>query len=219
MIVRLKLGARLEAAGKNREAADVYAAARAINPDLYPAVSRLAHLYAGPLDDPETAYKYARQAAEMSTEDATIGAILAKLAFRSGEYERADLLFQNSLSKIKDDTELMLQAAWAAYSVGRVHDATSLMQAVVAGSKDPAERSAGQLFLDFQSGSPAAVLVEQALAKDPRYVPAMMARANSLADKNLESALQGYEAVLKIYPKFKPASDAAERIRALESRN
>ena len=219
MVSRLKLGGTLETAGKSREAAGVYEAALATNVDLYPAVSRLAHLYAGPLDDPEKAYKYARQAAEMSPEDAAIGVILAKLAFRSGEHERADLLFQNSLSKIKDDTALMSQAAWAAYSVGRVVDAKTLMEAVVAASKDQTERAAGQLFLDFQNESLTAGLTDKTLAKDPMYVPALMARADLAAKKDPKAALQGYEAVLKIYPKFKPASEAAERARALESRN
>ncbi len=218
MVSRLKLGGMLETAGKPREAAEVYAAALATNADLYPAVSRLAHLYAGPLQDPEKAYKYARQAAEMSPEDVAIGVILAKLAFLSGEHERADVLFQNSLSKIKDDTGLMLQTAWAAYSVGRVADAKTLMEAVVAGSKDQNERSAAQLFIDFQNESPAAGLIDKTLAADPKYVPALMARADLAAKKDPKAALQGYEALLKIYPKFKPATQAAESIRAAESK-
>jgi tetratricopeptide (TPR) repeat protein len=218
MVSRLKFGGTLEAAGKFREAGDVYAAALATNKDLYPAVSRLAHLYAGPLDDPEKAYMYARQAAEMSPEDAAIGVILAKLAFRSGEHERADLLFQNSLSKIRDDTGLMSQAAWAAYSVGRVADAKTLMETVVASSKDQSERTAAQLFLDFQNEARAGGLIDKTLAKDPKYVPALMARADLGVKKDPKAALLGYEAVLKIYPKFKPASDAAERIRATEAK-
>ncbi len=212
MVSRLKLGGMLETAGKPREAAEVYAAAIATNADLYPAVSRLAHLYAGPLEDPEKAYKYARQATEMSPEDAAIGVILAKLAFRSGEHERADVMFQNSLSGIKDDTSLMLDAAWAAYSVGRVADAKTLMEAVVAGSKDQTERSAAKLFIDFQNEARAAGLIDKTLATDPQYVPALMARADLAEKKDPKAALQGYEAVLKIYPKFKPAREAAEQI-------
>lgn len=218
MTVRLKLGGMFETAGQDREAAEVYASALATNPELYTAVSRLAHLNAGPLNDPEKAYKYARQAAEMSPDDAQIGVILAKLAFRGGEHERADLLFQNSLSKIKGDTALMLQAAWAAYSMGRVADAKTLMEAVVADSKDQTERLVGQLFLDFQDETRAAGLIDKTLATDPEYVPALMARADLTGKKDSKAALQGYEAVLKTYPKFQPASEAIARIRAGEAR-
>jgi hypothetical protein len=127
-------------------------------------------------------------------------------------------LFQSSLSKIKGDTALMLQAAWAAYSVGRVADAKTLMEAVVADSKDQAERSVGQLFLDFQDETRAAGLIDKTLATDPEYVPALMARADLTGKKDSEAALQCYEAVLKTYPKFVPAREAIARIRAVEAK-
>jgi tetratricopeptide (TPR) repeat protein len=175
-------------------------------------------LYAGPIADPEKAYKYARQASEMSPEDAAIRIILAQLAFREGDHERADVLFQNCLAETKGDTGLMSQAAWAAYSVGRVDDAETLMLAVAAESKDQAERADAKLFLDFQNESSAGGLIDKALASNPKYVPALMARADLAAGKNPKAALEGYEAVLKIYPKFKPASQAAELIRSAESK-
>ena len=43
-------------------------------------------------------------------------------------------------------------------------------------------------------------------------------RADLAAKKDPKAALQDYEAVLKIYPKFKPASEAAEKIRTAESK-
>jgi Tfp pilus assembly protein PilF len=148
----------------------------------------------------------------MSPEDAAIGVLLAKLAFRSGDHERADVMFQNSLTNIKYDTGLMTHAAWAAYSMGRVADAKALMENVAATSKDQTEIATARLFLDFQNESSAAGLIDKTLAKDPKYVPALMARADLTAKKDPQAALQGYEAVLKIFPKFKPASEAAERI-------
>ncbi|RPJ35930.1 MAG: tetratricopeptide repeat protein [Verrucomicrobiaceae bacterium] len=217
MVSRLKLGGMLETAGKQAEAAGVYTAALETNPELYPAISRLAHLYAEPLDDPDKAYKFARQASEMVPDDAAIGVIMASLAFRAGEFERADLLFQSNLAKIKDNTGLMSQAAWAAYSVGRVGDAKTLMEAVVAGSKDQGERAAAQLFIDLQDEARASGLIEGALAKNPEYVPALMARADAAGKNDPKAAMQGYEEVLKIYPKFAPASEAIARIRAAES--
>lgn len=218
MASRLKLGGSLEASGKWTEAARVYADALAANPDLYPAASRLAHLYAGPISDPDKAYQYARQASEMSPEDAAIRIILAQLAFREGDHERADVLFQNCLAETKGDTGLMSQAAWAAYSVGRVDDAETLMQAVAAESKDQAERADAQLFLDFQNATIAGGLIDKTLASNPKYVPALMARAELAAGKNPKAALEGYEAVLKIYPKFKSAAQSAELIRSAESK-
>jgi len=214
MTARLKLARIHEATGMYRQAADVYVAALAINRDLYPAVARLAHLHEGQLNDPAKAYQYARQATEMSPQDTSIEIILAKLAFRNGEHERADLLFQNNLTYLKEDAALIMQAAWAAYSVGRVADAKALMEEAMAKSKDHNHRDEAQLFLGFIAHPPAPGLIETTLTKDPRYVPALMARADRNANKDAKAALQGYEAVLKIYPRFKPASEAAERLRA-----
>jgi hypothetical protein len=79
------------------------------------------------------------------------------------------------------------------------------------------ERAAAQLFIDLQDEARASGLIEGTLAKNPEYVPALMARADAAGKNDPKAAMQGYEEVLKIYPKFAPASEAIARIRAAES--
>jgi tetratricopeptide (TPR) repeat protein len=217
VIARLRLGGLLEAQGRHREAADSYAAALQVNGDLLRAASRLAHLYAGPLNDADKAYEYARKTREMDPEDAQAAAIMATLAYRAGEYERADVMFQNSLSTIKDDTGLMVKAAWAAYSVGRLDAAGKLMETVVARSKDTGELAAAKRFLELQREGCPADVIDGILVAEPEYVPALMARAARAEKVDRNAASEDYEKVLKIFPKFTPARSAIERIRAEET--
>ncbi len=216
MVSRLKLAALLENAGRHADAAAAYLAALDKNPDLYLAISRLAHLYAGPLDDSEKAYQYARRASEIMPEDVRIVVILAKLAYLGGEHERADVLYQNILSKITDEPALKIQAAWAAYSLGRVDDAKKLMESALATSTDPAQRVEAELFLNFQKQDAAAALIDGTLAQNPNYVPALMARAALTTGNDLKAAVADYEKVLGLFPKFTPASEALARIREAE---
>jgi len=216
MVSRLKLAAIHEDAGRQHDAAAVYAAALEKNPALYLAISRLAHLYAGPLDDPEKAYQYARQASEIMPDDVRIVIILAKLAYHGGEHERADVLYQNCISKITNDPQLKIQAAWAAYSMGRVDDAKKLMESALAISTEPSQRSEAELFLNFQKADVAPALIDGTLAANSDYVPALMARAVQAGKKDPRAALPDYEKVLALFPKFTPATEALTRIREAE---
>jgi tetratricopeptide (TPR) repeat protein len=214
VIARLRLGNLLEIAEKYGEAAEVYAGALTVNPELPRAVSRLAHLYAAPLNEPEKAYEFARRAKDLDPGDAQAAAIMGKLAFHAGEYERAHLMFQESLSKIKEDTSLMIEGAWAAYCVGRLDDAGNLMATVIARSKDPKEMAGGKQFLKFLKADCTADEIADALESDPDFVPALMARA-ALAenDHQTSAALQDYQKALKVFPKFIPASSAIKRLQ------
>jgi len=149
-------------------------------------------------------------------EDVRIVVILAKLAYLGGEHERADVLYQNSLSKITDEPALKIQAAWAAYSLGRVDDAKRLMESALAASTDPAQRVEAELFLNFQKQDAAAALIDGTLAANPNYVPALMARAALTIGNDLKAAVADYEKVLGLFPKFTPASEALARIREAE---
>ncbi|MEO7098986.1 MAG: tetratricopeptide repeat protein [Luteolibacter sp.] len=214
VIARLRLGGLFETEGRHREAAEAYAGALKVNSELHRAVSRLAHLYAGPLNDPKKAYEYARKTRDLHPGDAQAAAIMGALAYRAGEYERADIMFRESLATIKDDTGLMIQGAWAAYSLGRLDEARKLMESVVAQSKVSQEQADGKRFLEFQSDDSPAEAITDALASDPEYVPALMARAAYAVKKDQKAAVEDYEKVLKVFPKFVPASIAIERIRS-----
>ncbi len=216
VIARLRLGALFEAQGRHREAADAYAGALKVNGELHRAVSRLAHLYAGPLNDSDKAYEYARKCKDLDPGDARATAIMGALAYRAREYERANSMFQSSLATIKDDTGLMIQAAWAAYGVGRVDDARKLMETVIARSNVTNELTDAEHFMAFQSGNCPADAITDALASDPEYVPALMARAARAEKEDDTSAVEDYQKVLEVFPKFAPARIAIQRIRSAQ---
>jgi len=213
MVARLRLAARLEADERYREAADAYEDALKINPDLHPAASRLALLNIGPLNADAKAYEYARKAMELDPGDARATAVLGTIAFRAREFERAHLMFQGSLLKIKDDSGLMLQAANAAYAVGELNETSKLMESVAAQSKEPDELAESRRFLALQKPDCPPQTITETLSADPDYVPALMARA-ALAEKGnqTQAALEDYEKVLKILPDFKPAAEAIKRL-------
>ncbi len=213
VITRMQLGGRLEADGRPAKAAEAYAGAMAVNPELHLAVSRLAHLYAGPLNSGAKAHEYAQKARELSPGDVRAGAILAVLAFRAGEHERAYVLFQECLANIQDDTALTMQGAWAAYSVGRVGEASNLMETLITRSNIPGELASAKRFLDLVKPGCTAAMIADALALDGDYVPALMARAALAASHNqTTAALHDFERVLQIFPKFTPARDGIEHI-------
>jgi tetratricopeptide (TPR) repeat protein len=214
VISRLRLGGLFEAEGRHQQAADAYAGAMKVNGELHRAVSRLAHLYAGPLNDAEKAYEYARKTRDLDPGDAQAAAIMGALAYRAREFERADLMFRESLSTIKDDTGLMMQGAWAAYSVGRLDDARKLMETVIVRSKDPKELAGGKRFLEIQQEDCPAGVIADALQSDPEYVPALMARAARAERENQAAAVEDYEKVLEVFPKFAPAVQAIKRIQS-----
>jgi tetratricopeptide (TPR) repeat protein len=187
-----------------------------VNAELQQALSRLAHLYAGPLDDARKADDYARRARVLNPGDAKAAAILGALAYRAREFERADLMFRESLATIKDDTGLMIQGAWAAYSVGRLDAAQELMETVIARSQDFGELADGKRFLEFQGEDCPSDAINRALESDPTYVPALMARAARAEKKDGPAAIQDYEKVLEVFPRFAPARSAIKRTRAQE---
>lgn len=215
-IARLRLGGLFEAENRHREAADAYEGALKVNAELQQALSRLAHLYAGPLDDARKADDCARRARVLNPGDAKAAAILGALAYRAREFERADLMFRESLAAIKDDTGLMIQGAWAAYSVGRLDAAQELMETVIARSQDSGELADGKRFLEFQGGDCPSDAINRALESDPAYVPALMARAARAEKKDGTAAVEDYEKVLEVFPRFAPARSAIKRIRAQE---
>lgn len=123
-------------------------------------------------------------------------------------------MFQESLSTIKDDTSLMVQAAWAAYSVGHLDEAGKRMKTVTAQSKDAGELAAATKFLELQREDCPGETIAEVLVSDPEYVPALMARAARDMNKDQTAALEDYEKVLEVFPMFAPARIAIERIRS-----
>jgi tetratricopeptide (TPR) repeat protein len=217
MVARMRLAVLLQEERQHVAAAETYAGAITVNPDLHQANLQLATLHSGPLGNPREALTYAERARELAPDDAETAGLLGKLVFLEGRHVRADQLLQESYSKRKDDTPLMIDVAWAAYSVGRVGEAERIMETVRDNARNPDQKAAAAKLLDFAGRDPGADRINEALAEDPSHVPALMARARALEQqKDTAAALRDYRKALEIFPKFHPAREAADRILAAE---
>lgn len=217
-IVALRLAGILEPAAP-REAEQAYRSALGANPSLAAAHLGLARLQAGPLDQPDLAFESATKARELNPADPQSAALLGRLAFAQGKHEWADSLFQEAIAAIKNDTTLMRDAAWAAFSVGRVDEAKRQLEAVASRTSDPADLASVARLLDFAGDDIGPAQIGEALQLDPAHVPALLARARRYErEGDADAALRDLEAILRIYPKFTPASEDIRRLQLAKTR-
>ena len=127
-----------------------------------------------------------------------------------------------------DDLAVMRDFAWAAYSTGKINEAQEVMRRVANGPPAAAlERREGALFLsiialDSESAIPAEAEneVTKALAAQPDYVPALMAKAAiRLRKGDTAEASVIYNSILRKWPDFAPAQKRLASIYANEPAN
>ena len=214
-IVLMVLKARkLSAAGRPEDAAAAYQGALAVNPDLEAAYLGLAELYGSALKQPDQALEAATHARKVAPQSPRAAAVLGTLNFRLGKHEDAFNLLQEAARKLPEDPAVQGDYAWAAYSLGRVADARSVMGKLTL--SDPAQAADAKDFLALTDpnaatdpGAPARI--EKILAANPTCVPAVMVRAG-LQENAGESPVATYRQALEIYPHFDPARIALARV-------
>lgn len=211
MVARLRLAERYETLDRPQDAAEAYRIALAANPDLNVAASRLAELFAGPLNNPDQAVRHAIKAREIDPDDQAAALILAGNAFRTGEYQRAAVLYQECPRELVKRPALRLDAALAFFSVARIEDAKAVLAPLALDPKagDEARRLLALLAPDCPESEAAA-----ALARDPRHGPALAASA-AAAERagQVEVAVARYAELMEIYPDFTPGREALARLR------
>jgi tetratricopeptide (TPR) repeat protein len=99
------------------------------------------------------------------------------------------------------DGESLLRAARAAQGLKRAQDANALYRAAAAAGPDPAVDTAwGSLFLETYNPPEALRSFKQALQADPRWAPAHVGIARTLADENPPAAAEAAGKALSIDP-------------------
>src|SRR5204863_9156865 len=86
VISQTRLGEAYEKQGAPDKAATTYEQAVKLNPKLIAAVTKLAQLNAGPLQNKEKALTYAKKARELAPADPQVAGILGKVAYDSGNF-------------------------------------------------------------------------------------------------------------------------------------
>src|SRR5205823_7111100 len=136
-------------------------------------------------------------------------------------------LWQESSRGLPDDVGVARDFAWAAYSTGKTNEAQEAMRRVVNGPAASPERGEAALFLsmtalDSEDAIPGKAENEmmKALAAQPDYVPALMAKAAIRLQKgDTAEASAIYNSILQKWPDFAPAQKRLASIYVNEPAN
>jgi tetratricopeptide (TPR) repeat protein len=183
------------------------------NPQL---LAKLARLYDQSPDTSQKALDFAREAHAQAPDDARISHLLGRLAYKSGQYNWACSLLEESARKLPNGPALLYDLAWSQYSVGKVPEALASMQAASQAALPADRASEAKRFLELVAAAkdpaeadPAGRAVTETraiLATNAVYVPALMVSA-AVQEKQAEfsAAARSYETVLQRYPLLAPA--------------
>ena len=184
VISQMRLGEAYEKQGASDKAAAAFEQALKLNPKLAAAVTKLAQLYAGPLQNKEKALAYAKKARELAPGDPQVAGILGKVAYQSGNFTWSYSLLQEAARQRQNDPSILHDLAWAAYSLGKVNEARDAMQKVLTNNPDSSQAADAKKFLALtaldenpKELTAAESEVQKELKSNPEYVPALMAQA------------------------------------------
>jgi tetratricopeptide (TPR) repeat protein len=208
------LAAIEEQRGDARKAADSLQKLLLINPKDASAMIRLSRLYADQLKEPHKAFDLAKSAHSLAPDDGRASALLGELAYLSNDYPWAMHLLEDAAHRVSDQPSLFYHLALAYYAMGKTTDADEAMQKAVQQGDSPSNLVQAKQFQamraavkDPAKAQASSAQVEQILAKDPNYVPALMVSALQAERKPArDEAVQTYKKVLTIYPLFVPAT-------------
>lgn len=226
-VALMRLGEAYEKEGASPKASDAYERALKANPKLFAASVKLAQLNAGPLNNPAKALDYAKKARELAPADPQVAVTLGGIAYQTGNFQWAYSLLQDATRQLPDDPEALSRFAWAAYSLGRVGEAQQTMQHIVDSAPNSLQASGARTFLaavawDAEDTDPSAHEgeIKELLAKDPKYVPALVAQASITQRRgDAKGAADIYTAVLQRFPDFAVAEKRLASIYAESPEN
>jgi tetratricopeptide (TPR) repeat protein len=216
----MRLGESWEREGGFDRAARAYEEALKVNPELLPAAVKLAELNSGPLQNKNAAFDFAKRARDLAPNNPRVAGVLGQIVYQLGNFIWAYSLMQESARQLPDDPKILQDFAWTAYSLGRITESRSMMQRVLQAHPDLKQENDARSFLAmtaFEQNREQLANSEPEIQKilriDPRYIPALMAKADLQAERgDIKSAIAIYDEVLKRYRDFAPAQ---KRLAAL----
>jgi len=213
VVSQMRLGEAYEKQGASDKAAAAFEQALKLNPKLAAAITKLAQLNAGPLQNKEKGLAYAKKARELAPTDPQVAGVLGKVAYQSGNFTWSYSLLQEAVRQRANDPSILHDLAWAAYRLGKVNEARDAMQkALTTGPEAPPAADAKKfLALTALDENPkelmaAEIEVQKELKANPDYVPALMAQAALDAQRGqIKPATEMYSDILRRFPDFAPA--------------
>jgi tetratricopeptide (TPR) repeat protein len=213
VIVQLRLGEAYDKQGTPEKATAAFEQALKLNPKLIAAATKLAQLYAGPLQNREKALAYAKKARELAPTDPRVASILGKVAYHSGNFTWAYSVLQEAVRQRQNDASVLHDLAWTAYSLGKINEARDAMQKALTNNPESAQAADAKRFLALtaldenpKELTAAEGEMQKDLKSNPEYVPALMAQAALLAQRGeAKAATETYSNILRRLPDFAPA--------------
>jgi tetratricopeptide (TPR) repeat protein len=225
VLAQMRLGEAYEKQGASDKAAAAFEQVVKLNPRLASAVTKLAQLYAGPLQNKEKALTYAKKARELTPGDPQATSMLGRIAYQAGNFTWSYSLLQEAARQRENDPSLLHDLAWAAYALGKVSEARGIMQKSLAtGSNFPGIADAKKfLSLTAYNENPKELEsvgneIQKELQANAGYLPALMAKA-ALDEQGgqIKSATEIYTDVLRRWPDFAPAQQRLASLYAKDS--
>jgi tetratricopeptide (TPR) repeat protein len=224
VITQTRLGEVYEKQGAADKAAAAFEGVVKLNPRLASATTKLAQLYAGPLQNKEKALAYAKKARELTPNDPQVTSTLGKVAYQSGNLAWSYSLLQEAARQRENDPSILHNLAWAAYGLGKVSEARDTMQKALATGSDFPEAADARTFLsltalDENSKELAAAEneIQKELQASPEYLPALMAQAALDQQRGqMKPAAEIYTSILRRSPDFAPAQKRLAELYAQE---
>ena len=213
VVAQMRLGEAYEKQGTSEKAATAFEQALKLNPKLVAAATKLAQLYAGPLQNKEKALAYAKKARELAPADPQVAALVGKVAYDSGNFTWSYSLLQEAARQHANDPSILRDLAWAAYSMGKINEARDAMQKALTTGPDFPQAADAKKFLTLtaldenpKELTAAETDVQKELKSNPEYVPALMAQAALDAQRGqAKPATEIYNNILRRWPDFAPA--------------
>jgi tetratricopeptide (TPR) repeat protein len=213
ILVISRLAVAYEKSGDLTKARQTVEAGLAQNPQSLPLMSTMARIQAG-LGQPEAALEWARKARKLAPTDPEVAQQLGLLALRARDTAWAYALLQESSRALPGRPDVTHAFGWAAFSEGRLDEATAAMQSVLrTPSADPDTARSAREFLSMTAGartppSPGVTLeqIQRVLRESPEngaalYAAAVVARQQG----RTPDAVELHERLLSQFPRFTPA--------------
>ena len=224
VIAQTRLGEAYEKQGAADKAAAAFEQVLKLNPRLASATTKLAQLYAGPLQNKEKALAYAKKARELTPNDPQVTSILGKVAYQSGNLAWSYSLLQEAARQRENDPSILHDLAWAAYRLGKVNEARGTMQKALATGSDFPEAADARTFLSLTAldeNLKELVAAENEIQKElqasPEYLPALMAQAALDEQRGqIKPASEIYTSILRRSPDFAPAQKRLAKLYSQE---
>jgi tetratricopeptide (TPR) repeat protein len=212
-IALIRLGALYDQTRNLPQAKAAFEKALTVNPNLVPALTRLAEICSRTPSDHARALELVKQARPLVSNDPVSSHLLGRAAYRAGDPESGLILLQTAAARDRDNPACQYDLAMCYYHLGKLADANETMQRVASASPSGPEGASAKEYLQLAAtmANPdqlkaAEPRLIEILRAQPDYLPALYAQALIYELRgDLKGAARQYDDILKNHASFTPA--------------